>query len=425
MNFSAPFASERRFAFDSGEVTGAVGDSVTVLPVVVAVAALTDLGLSALLLWFGVFQVVWGLWYGAPISVEPMKALAALVIAGSLSVPELAVAGTLAGVVLLGFGAVGALGALADRIDAAVIRGVQLAVALVLAQTGVELGLSAPNIALGAVAVGVVTIALGRPRASALAVLAFGAGLAAIETGVPGVGVPSVASAVQSVNAFGLAVAMPRLITGVSELTTDISGLTIGILELTTEFRPLTTGFFAVAIDGFSLTPSTFALTTDALSATAAQLAMTIGNAAVATSLLMRDLFDAEISPDELARSMGIMNLLAVPLGALPMCHGSGGVAGKHAFGARTASSNVLLGGFYAVAAVGAPAVVAAFPMAALGVVLVLVAVQLGRSSLDTDSLGLTAGVGVLGLVTNVGLAFVVGIVASVLLSRIRSEPTA
>jgi MFS superfamily sulfate permease-like transporter len=115
------------------------------------------------------------------------------------------------------------------------------------------------------------------------------------------------------------------------------------------------------------------------------------------------------------------MNLLAVPLGALPMCHGSGGVAGKHAFGARTAGANLILGVLYAAAALGAAQLVAAFPMAALGVVLALVAVELGKASLDTDSLGLTAGVGTLGLATNVGLAFVAGIAASAALKRFQS----
>ena len=139
---------------------------------------------------------------------------------------------------------------------------------------------------------------------------------------------------------------------------------------------------------------------------------MTVGNAAVATSLLLSDYFDAEVSADELATSMGAMNLLAVPLGAMPMCHGSGGVAGKYAFGARTAGSNLILGGLYALAAVLAVGVVAAFPLAMLGVVLAVIAVELGRAGLETNDLPLTVGIGVLGVLTNVGVAFVAGIVA-------------
>ncbi|NEU56869.1 putative sulfate/molybdate transporter [Halorussus sp. MSC15.2] len=358
----------RAVELSTGEVTGAVGDSVTVLPVVVAVSSLTDLRLPVLLLWFGAFQVVWGVRYGAPVSVEPMKALAALVIAGSLTVPELAAAGTLAGGVLLALGTAGALGALAERIDPSVIRGVQLAVALVLLRTGFELGAGAPKTALAAGAVGVAVVALGRPRASALVVLAFGVALAAAETGAPSFAVP--------------------------EFGGSAGALALGLAE----FDP----------------------TTNALTATGAQLAMTIGNAAVATSLLLGDLYDADVSPDELATSMGAMNLVAVPLGALPMCHGSGGVAGKHAFGARTAGANLVLGGLYAAAALVAVDLVAAFPMAALGVVLALVAVELGKASLTTDTLALTVGVGVLGAATNVGLAFVVGIAVSVVVRRTR-----
>lgn len=93
-----------------GEFTGAIGDSVTVFPVVVAIAALTELSLAHLLLGFAVFQIAWGLYYGLPVSVEPMKALAALVITGALTASELAVAGLLAGVVLLVVGWTGTLG---------------------------------------------------------------------------------------------------------------------------------------------------------------------------------------------------------------------------------------------------------------------------------------------------------------------------
>jgi MFS superfamily sulfate permease-like transporter len=112
------------------------------------------------------------------------------------------------------------------------------------------------------------------------------------------------------------------------------------------------------------------------------------------------------------------MNLLAVPFGALPMCHGSGGVAGKYAFGARTAWSNVVLGVLYAAAAVLAVGAVAAFPLSMLGVVLALVAVELGRAGLDTDARGFAVVVGLLGLLANVGIAFVVGVVGYVLWTR-------
>ncbi|WP_053948140.1 putative sulfate/molybdate transporter [Halolamina sediminis] len=338
-------------SFSVDELTGALGDSVTVLPIVVAVGALTELSLSRMLLGFGAFQIVWGLRYGLPISVEPMKALAALAIAGTLGADELAIAGLLAGVVLLGVGTTGALGRVARYVGEPVTRGIQLAVALLLLQTGVELSLGDPTFALAGVVAAAVVVAAGYRRASALVVLGVGLAIALAGTGVPQPTLPTV----------GLALPGP-------------SGLTRSAAE-----------------------------------ATAAQLAMTVGNAAVATALLLSEYYDADVTPDELASSMGAMNLAAVPFGALPMCHGSGGVAGKYAFGARTAGSNVMLGGLYGVAALGT-AVVTAFPMAVLGVVLALVAVELGRSALGTDHLPTTLAVGALGLLTNVGVAFLAGV---------------
>ncbi|MEF8868173.1 MAG: putative sulfate/molybdate transporter, partial [Haloarculaceae archaeon] len=97
MGVSFPTGRERGVEFTFGELTGAVGDSVTVLPLVVALGALTDASLAHVLLGFGVFQVVWGLRYGLPVSVEPMKALVGLAIAGTLAYGELVAAGLLAG----------------------------------------------------------------------------------------------------------------------------------------------------------------------------------------------------------------------------------------------------------------------------------------------------------------------------------------
>ena len=342
------------------EVTGAVGDTVTALPLLVGVAVVADLRLTWLLVWFGVFQVVWGAYYGLPLSVEPMKALSGLLLAGALTTGEFLVAGLLASVVLLAVGATDSLARVESSLAEPVVRGVQFAVALVLLRTGVELGVADPLLAGGGAALALVVLALDRWNLTALAVLAAGGVLAVASTGVPVPAVPPVP--------------VPSL--GVPDLTGA------------------------------------------ALGATVAQLSMTVGNAAVATSLLLEDLYDRDVSPDELSVSMGLMNLVAVPLGGLPMCHGSGGVAGKHTFGARTVTANLVVGGIYLALGVGAVGLLAAYPEAILGVVLVLVALGLARTSFRTDDYALVAGVGVLGLLTNVGLALLAG----VLFDRARSR---
>jgi MFS superfamily sulfate permease-like transporter len=356
--------TESRFDVAWGEVTGAVGDTVTVLPIVVAVAALTDLSLPHLLVGFAVFQVVWGLRYGHPMSVEPMKALAALVIAGGLSTGEYVAAGLLAGAVLLVVGRTGTLARLAPYVGEPVVRGIQVGVALILLRTGVTTGLEAPSLAALAVVVALGTVVAGHREVAALAVLGLGAALALGAAGT----------------------ITPRL------------------------------------PDPTLLDPASITLSRNAVGATVGQLAMTVGNAAVATSLLVEEYFDADVSPDDLSTSMGAMNLLAVPFGAMPMCHGSGGVAGKYAFGARTATSNLILGGLYLLLAVVAVDAVAAFPMAVLGVVLVLVAIELGRSGADTEDPLLTGAVGVTALLANVGVAFGVGVVGYHALKRVRGD---
>jgi MFS superfamily sulfate permease-like transporter len=356
MGFSVSFGRDTGFELSWNEVTGAIGDSVTVLPLVVAVAVLTDLSLAVMLVWFGVFQVVWGLHYGVPVSVEPMKAVAALVVAGGITTGELLVAGLLLAGVLLVVGRTGALERFGRHIGSPVVRGVQLGVALVLLWTGMDLAGGDLRLAAVAVGVAVAVTAVGYWNASALAVLLLGGVVAALSTGLPSPALP----------------------------TTD--GLVL--------FGPED-------------------LTVPAVEAAVAQLAMTLGNAALATSVLLADYFDRDVSADQLTTSMGLMNLVAIPFGALPMCHGSGGVAGKYAFGARTAGANVVLGLGYVLVALFAVGLVAAYPLSMLGAILTLVALQLGRTSLrkaEPDDYLLVVGVGVCGLVVNLGVAFVAGV---------------
>lgn len=341
-----------RFGVSFGEVTGAIGDSVTVLPLVVALGLLTPASLPHLLVGFAVFQVIWGVGYGVPLSVEPMKALAGLAIAGGITYGDLVAAGLLAGALLLAAGHLGTLSWIESLIGEPVVRGVQFAVGLVLALAAIDLALDSPTVAAAGIA-GAVAVALVSKRAVALVLLCLGAVWAAWTAGIPTPAVPTLA-------------VFP-------------SG------------GPTLTG--------------------GALKGLTAQLAMTVGNAAVATSLLLSDLYDTDVSPDRLAESMGVMNLTAVPLGALPMCHGSGGLAGKHIFGARTGSANLVAGVLY-----GGLALVAgmlfAFPLALLGVVLLVVAASLARVAFtSTDRPWLVGAIGVLAVATNVGIAFVAGAV--------------
>ncbi len=77
-------------------------------------------------------------------------------------------------------------------------------------------------------------------------------------------------------------------------------------------------------------------LTTDVVAAlrdlVVPQAILTITNAILATSLLAKDLFSADIRPKKLSRTIGLMNLTSIPFGGMPMCHGAGGMAGQYTF---------------------------------------------------------------------------------------------
>lgn len=356
------FSRSTTLNFSSNEFTGALGDSITVIPLVVALALLTGISLPHVLLAFGVFQIIWGVVYGLPVSVEPMKALAALAIAGTLTYADLVLAGLVLGVLLLGIGMTGTLAAVETWIGEPVVRGVQFAVALLLLETAVELALADLLLAGAGLLLVLLVFATGYRKASALVVLAAGIGVAVFIAGAPAPQWPG---------------------------TPPVPGVGDASLRATAD------GVFA-------------------------QLAMTIGNAALATSLLFADRFDADVSPDDLSTSMGVMNLTAVPVGGIPMCHGCDGVAGKHEFGARTGGANVVLGGLYlGTAFFATAALLSAFPLAMLGVLLVVVAGSLGTAVLRSEQLGLSVGIGVLAVLTNLGVAFIAGILVHLALKRL------
>jgi MFS superfamily sulfate permease-like transporter len=328
---------------------------------VVALALLTNISLPHVLIVFGVFQIVWGVKYGLPVSVEPMKALAALAIAGVLTYAELALAGLILGAILLGIGLTGTLAKVEKWIGEPVIRGVQFAVGLILLETGLQLAIEDLLLAGAGLLIAVLVILIGYKKVSALAVLTVGVVMTIVTAGLPAPQWPG-------------APPVP----------------------------PITDAFTWSTADGIF-----------------AQLAMTIGNAALATSLMFSDLFDEDVSPDELSTSMGTTNLLAIPAGGIPMCHGCDGVAGKYEFGARTGGANVVLGLLYLGAAFFATAaLLGAFPLAMLGVLLAIISISLSKSVLKSSNLALSVGVGILTMLTNLGIAFIAGVFVHLALQR-------
>ena len=156
------------------------------------------------------------------------------------------------------------------------------------------------------------------------------------------------------------------------------------------------------------------------------QVPLTLGNVVIAVTEENNRLFpDRPVSARKVSISTGIMNLAAAPLGGVPMCHGAGGMAGHVRFGARSGGAMIILGAILLAVALFLSDSVATlfkiFPLPILGVILFFTGARLALGSCD---LGKRKDDRFVTLVTaaiaiwNIGLAFVVGIVAYHLLKR-------
>lgn len=320
---------QKKILKDAG---GALGDIGTLIPLGLGAIGLAGLAPVPVLLGFAVFYIATGLYYRLPIPVQPMKAVAALLLTTEVSSQSLVASGVLIGVILLVLGSTGWINIAARLIPRSVLSGLQLGLGLMLAIMSMRL--MATSLPAGVITLAILGVTLkllpGWPAAliGLIGSLAIGT-----MVGAPGLALPAVDS-------FTLLLPeLPRM-------------------------------------DDWQQAVSTLVLP---------QMALTLTNAIVLTALVAGDYFGEQahrVSPARLSVSTGLANLFLVPLGALPMCHGAGGVAAHHRFGARTGLAPVLLGtGLLLVAFMpGGLAMIAAIPMAGLGALLFVAAAELALS---------------------------------------------
>jgi len=116
---------------------------------------------------------------------------------------------------------------------------------------------------------------------------------------------------------------------------------------------------------------------------------------------------------------MGFANLVTGLLAGMPMCHGTGGLAAHHRFGARTGGSNLMIGTIFLAAAlffsVLGLAVLMSIPNGVLGTLLLFAGLELAMLIRDLNEKNhlfvalLVAGIGFVS--SNMGLAFMIGII--------------
>lgn len=354
----------RGFRFTGEETAGALGDYGTLLPIVLSVAVVTEMDLSVMLLFFGLAYIATGFVYRLPIPVEPMKAVGILAIGGALSAGEIAGVGLTMGVLLLLIAATGAIHPIRRALPLPVVRGIQAALAASLILESGRMGLTDPYFAIGAVVVILVVNRVSDREISALVVLAIG-----ILFGVARFGLPPISFA--SLPAWNLPSA-------------------------------------ETALRGF-------------LHGTVPQLPLTLGNAVLATSLMVRDLSNTHVENRSLLLSMGTLCLIGAPFGAFPPCHGAGGLAAQHRFGARTGGSNLISGVVLVTVALlfATPELALILPFGVLAALLFFTGVALGKTSVKSPDLRVTIVTAALSLLVNLPVGVAVGAVTAALLNKV------
>jgi MFS superfamily sulfate permease-like transporter len=159
------------------------------------------------------------------------------------------------------------------------------------------------------------------------------------------------------------------------------------------------------------------------------QLPLSLGNSILATRQIARDLFpERRITVRKISLTYSLMNLVNPFLGGVPTCHGSGGMAGHYAFGARTGGSIVMYGSIYLTLGLffsrGFQTAIELFPKPVLGVILAFEGMVLMRlvrdmaSSISDFTVVVLVGLMCVGLPYGYVLGLVAGTAVAYLLKR-------
>jgi hypothetical protein len=276
-----------------GDLSGAFADLGTFLPLVIALLVLGHFDPTGLLIGFGLFAVLTGLIYRLPVPVQPMKLVAALAIAGGLSAEAMMASGILLGLALLLLGGTGVIEKMHRLLPRTILAGLQIALGLHLLMACAQLIDGDPGLGLLALTAFGLLLATPLRNMACIALLLVGIGW--------------------------------TILSGAAVLPAIELGLHLPVIGL----------------------PPWLAFQDAATTVFWPQLALTVTNAVLLTSVLAADYFPNArpgASAKRLALSSGALNLALAPIGAMPMCHGAGGLAAQYHQGARTGIAPVSFG---------------------------------------------------------------------------------
>ncbi len=283
------------------EISGSFGDLGTLLPIMIALANANSISLSSTLIFSGLSNIFTGIFFGIPLPVQPMKAIAAIALRQQFSKAETMSGGLFVGAVIGFLSFTGLLQWFTKNIPIPVIKGIQMGTGLSLIMYSSTL-LNLPS-----------TWFSHDSLSLTLAFLAFLALLwLPISSRIP--------------------YALIFLLLGL--LIVAVSGPPLSNTSIFNIWRP------------HPIIPSPPTFATGALQAGLGQIPLTALNSVIAVTFLATDLLPHRQPPSITSMGLSVMamNLIGCWFGSMPVCHGSGGLAAQYRFGARSGASIIFLG---------------------------------------------------------------------------------
>ncbi|XP_047968263.1 molybdate transporter 1 [Salvia hispanica] len=374
-----------------GELNGAMGDLGTYIPIILALTLSQNLDLGTTLIFTGLYNFLTGALYGVPMPVQPMKSIAAVAISNpSFAIPEVMAAGILTSAALLLLGATGLMHLAYNLIPLAVVRGIQLAQGLSFAITAVKYIKSEQNFAKSKSAgdrpwLGLDGLILALACASFILLINGSGDQTETETET------------NQIDGIEIEIDRPnrrrsrKFLKFIASIPSAFLIFLLGLI--------LAIARGPQAINHFKFGPSKISVIKISkhswkegfIKGTIPQLPLSILNSVIAVCKLSTDLFpEKDVSATSVSITVGLMNLTGCWFGAMPCCHGAGGLAGQYKFGGRSGGCVALLGAAKLVLglALGGSLVkvLVQFPVGVLGVLLLFAGIELAMCARDMST---------------------------------------
>ncbi|PIA65172.1 hypothetical protein AQUCO_00100572v1 [Aquilegia coerulea] len=363
------------------ELNGAMGDLGTFIPIVLALTLAKDLNLGTTLIFTGIYNILTGVMYGVPMPVQPMKSIAAVAIASSdFNLPEIMAAGICTGGILFLLGITGLMKFVYKLIPLSVVRGIQLAQGLSFALSAVKYVRKVQNFSKGK--------SLGERPWLGLDGLVLALFCACLIVVISGAGeetedeLSNESRPTRGTRLRKILFSLP------SAIIVFMLGVALAIIRKPDAVKHMHFGPSSIQI----MKISSQAWKKGFIKGTIPQLPLSVLNSVIGVCKLSSDLFPEKnySSATSVSVTVGMMNMVGCWFGALPCCHGAGGLAGQYKFGGRSGACVAVLGAAKLVLGIilgsSLVMILTQFPVGLLGVLLLFAGLELAMTSRDMNS---------------------------------------